>query len=133
MGRKSPLSTIPNPCIHASEEKDRLWKAGWGMKRLENSWGQTTLESIAPLLLLLALLITFALLIPNATPTSVIAFVGAFVIFVLTFISTQIALYILIFSMLLSPEVMIGSTAFWSLSGSVGSQEWPSTRNWDSF
>ena len=80
------------------------------MKRLENSWGQTTLESIAPLLLLLTLLIAFALLIPNATPMNLMAFVGAFVIFVLTFISTQIALYILIFSMLLSPEVMIGST-----------------------
>jgi len=80
------------------------------MKRLENSWDQTSFESIAPLLLLLALLIAFALLIPDATPMSVMAFVGAFLIFVLTFISTQIALYILIFSMLLSPEILIGST-----------------------
>jgi len=110
MRRKPPLSTITDPRIHASEKKDHLWRAGWGMKRLANSWGQTTLESIAPLLLLLTLLITFALLIPSATPTHVIAFVGAFVVFVLTFISTQIALYILIFSMLLSPEIIIGST-----------------------
>ncbi len=92
------------------KKKTAAGELGWGMKRLENSWGQTTLESIAPLLLLLTLLITFALLIPNATPMNLMAFVGAFVIFVLTFISTQIALYILIFSMLLSPEVMIGST-----------------------
>ena len=80
------------------------------MKRLRNNWGQTTLESIAPLLLLLTLLIAFALLIPTTNPMSVMAFVAAFIIFVLTFISTQIALYILIFSMLLSPEILIGST-----------------------
>jgi O-antigen ligase len=74
------------------------------------SQGQISLELIAPLLLLLSVLVVFAILIPNLTPTKVIAFAAGFAVFVVSFMSTQIALYILIFSMLLSPEVIVGTT-----------------------
>ncbi len=110
MGRKSSLSTTVTPCKGEVEKKAYRRSLGLGRKGLGDSRGQTTLETIAPLLLLLTLLIAFASLIPNASPSSVMVYLAAFLIFVLTFISTQIALYILIFSMLLSPEIMVGST-----------------------
>lgn len=72
--------------------------------------GQATLEFILPLLLLLFVLIAFAMVIPALTPTKTLAVAGAVIIFVLSFVSTQIALYILIFSMLLSPEFIVGAT-----------------------
>ncbi len=77
---------------------------------LRNSQGEISLQLIAPLLLLLSILIVFAMMIPNLTPTRVVAFAAGLVLFVVSFISTRIALYILIFSMLLSPEIIIGST-----------------------
>ena len=72
--------------------------------------GQATLEFILPLVLLLFVLIAFAMVIPALTPTKTLAVAGAVIIFVLSFVSTQIALYILIFSMLLSPEFIVGAT-----------------------
>jgi hypothetical protein len=77
---------------------------------LRNPRGETSLELIAPLLLLLSILVIFAVLIPNLTPARAMAFAAGFVIFVVSFTSTQIALYILIFSMLLSPEIIVGTT-----------------------
>jgi O-antigen ligase len=77
---------------------------------LRNPRGETSLELIAPLLLLLSILVIFAILIPNLTPARAMAFAAGFVIFVVSFTSTQIALYILIFSMLLSPEIIVGTT-----------------------
>jgi O-antigen ligase len=77
---------------------------------LRNSLGQTSMELIAPLVLLLFILIFFAILIPNLTPTRMMAFAVGVVVFVVSFTSTQIALYILIFSMLLSPEIIVGAT-----------------------
>jgi hypothetical protein len=77
---------------------------------LGSSRGQISLELIAPLLLLLSILVVFAILIPNLTPRKVIAFGAGFAVFVVSFMSTQIALYILIFSMLLSPEFIVGAT-----------------------
>lgn len=72
--------------------------------------GQAALEFILPLVLLLFVLIAFAMVIPALTPTKTLAVAGGVVIFVLSFVSTQMALYILIFSMLLSPEFMVGGT-----------------------
>lgn len=72
--------------------------------------GQATLEFILPLVLLLFLLIGFAMVIPALTPTRTLAVALGVIIFVLSFVSTQMALYILIFSMLLSPEFMVGGT-----------------------
>ena len=72
--------------------------------------GQAALELILPLVILLFVLIAFAMVIPALTPTKTLAVAGGVIIFVLSFVSTQIALYILIFSMLLSPEFIVGGT-----------------------
>jgi len=72
--------------------------------------GQAALELILPLILLLFVLIAFAMVIPTLTPTKTLALAGGVIIFVVSFVSTQIALYILIFSMLLSPEFIVGGT-----------------------
>ena len=72
--------------------------------------GHAALEFILPLVLLLFVLIAFAMVIPSLTPTKTLALAGGVVLFVVSFVSTQIALYILIFSMLLSPEFIVGGT-----------------------
>ncbi|HJX34296.1 MAG TPA: O-antigen ligase family protein [Desulfatiglandales bacterium] len=65
---------------------------------------------IIPLIIILLILLTTAFLIPRISTTSAITLVIGLVIFVASFASTNIALYILIFSMLLSPEFIVGST-----------------------
>ena len=83
------------------------------MKHTLNHWdcqGQTTLQLILPLVLLLFVLVGFALVIPTLPPVKAVALAGGVVVFVLSFVSTEIALYILIFSMLLSPEFIVGMT-----------------------
>ena len=70
--------------------------------------GQTTLQLILPLVLLLFVLVSFAVVIPSLSPVKAVALAGGVVVFVLSFVSTEIALYILIFSMLLSPEFIVG-------------------------
>ena len=72
--------------------------------------GQATIQLILPLVLLLFVLMAFAMVLPMLTPTKMLALAGAIIVFVVSFVSTQIALYILIFSMLLSPEFIVGST-----------------------
>ena len=72
--------------------------------------GQTTFQLILPLVLLLFVLVGFAVVIPSLTPAKAVALAGGVVVFVLSFVSTEIALYILIFSMLLSPEFIVGMT-----------------------
>jgi O-antigen ligase len=72
--------------------------------------GQAALGLILPLILLLFVLIGLAMVIPTLTPTKTLALAGGVIIFVVSFVSTQIALYILIFSMLLSPEFIVGGT-----------------------
>ena len=83
------------------------------MKHTLNHWdcqGQTTLQLILPLVLLLFVLVSFAVVIPSLSPVKAVALAGGVVVFVLSFVSTEIALYILIFSMLLSPEFIVGVT-----------------------
>ena len=83
------------------------------MKHTLNHWdcqGQTTLQLILPLVFLLFVLVGFAVVIPSLSPVKAVAFAGGVVVFVLSFVSTEIALYILIFSMLLSPEFIVGMT-----------------------
>lgn len=75
-----------------------------------NSGGQSTLQVIFPLLLLFSAIVGFALAIPVLSLTKTLALVGGMIVFIVTFASTEIALYILIFSMLLSPEFMVGTT-----------------------
>lgn len=76
-----------------------------------NSRGQTTLQLIVPLVILLFILVAIAMVMPSLSPTKTLALAGGVVIFVVSFVSTEIALYILIFSMLLSPEFVVGTTA----------------------
>ncbi len=79
-------------------------------RRGHGTEGQAALEFILPLILLLFVLVAFAMVIPTLTPTKTLALAGGVIVFVVSFVSTQIALYILIFSMLLSPEFIVGGT-----------------------
>jgi len=84
-----------------------------------NSKGQTTLQLILPLIILLLILIGTALIVPNLSPTKTMALVAGMVIFVISFVSTEFGLFILIFSMLLSPEFVVGITGGASLGRGV--------------
>jgi len=79
-------------------------------RRGHGTEGQAALEFVLPLILLLFVLVAFAMVIPTLTPTKTLALAGGVIVFVVSFVSTQIALYILIFSMLLSPEFIVGGT-----------------------
>ncbi|MBW1802828.1 MAG: hypothetical protein JRJ85_19110 [Deltaproteobacteria bacterium] len=76
-----------------------------------NNHGQTTIQLIIPLIIILFFLIGIAYLMPILSPTKTFALVGGMIIFFISFISTEIGLYILIFSMLLSPEFIVGGTS----------------------
>jgi O-antigen ligase len=81
--------------------------------------GQTTLELIIPLVIVLVVFTALALMIPVLSTFQIFALTAGIVIFVASFASTDIALYILIFSMLLSPEFIVGSTGGGSLGRGV--------------
>jgi O-antigen ligase len=81
--------------------------------------GQTTTQLILPLVLLLFVLMAFAAVLPALSPMKTIGLAGGVVIFALSFVSTEIALYILIFTMLLSPEFIVGTTGGASLGRGV--------------
>ncbi|MGD9040571.1 MAG: hypothetical protein PVH82_13105, partial [Desulfobacteraceae bacterium] len=72
--------------------------------------GQTTLQLLIPLILLLVVLVAFAFMIPVLSTFQTFALTAGMIIFIAAFASTEIALYILIFSMLLSPEFVVGTT-----------------------
>ena len=75
-----------------------------------NNSGQSTLQLIVPLIIILLVLLSIAILMPEVPTSSTIALIIGLIIFVASFASTNIALYILIFSMLLSPEFIVGTT-----------------------
>jgi len=81
--------------------------------------GQTTIELILPLIVILFVLVGLAVVIPMLSVTKSLALAVGMVIFVISFARTDLALYILIFSMLLSPEFIIGSTEGASLGRGV--------------
>jgi O-antigen ligase len=81
--------------------------------------GQTTLELVVPLVIVLLLLTALALLIPILSTFQIFALTAGVVISVASFASTDMALYILIFSMLLSPEFIVGTTGGSSLGRGV--------------
>lgn len=60
--------------------------------------------------LLFLLLFLVAILITSLPPFLSLKISGGFLILILAFLSTDIALYLLIFSMLLSPEIVVAST-----------------------
>lgn len=72
--------------------------------------GQTSLQLVVPLILLMLFLGVFALLMPMLSTVQTLAVTAGMVVFIVCFASTEIALYILVFSMLLSPEVVVGTT-----------------------
>jgi len=84
-----------------------------------NSHGETTLQLVVPLIVVLFILIALAMVIPSLSPTKTIALAGGMAIFIISFTSTEIALYILIFTMLLSPEFIVGTTGGASLGRGV--------------
>lgn len=84
-----------------------------------NSEGQTTVQFIIPLIILLLFLIGTALMIPGLSPAKTMALLVGMAVFVISFISTEIALFVLIFSMLLSPEFVVGVTGSASLGRGI--------------
>lgn len=78
---------------------------------MNNSSGQSTLQLIIPLLIILLLGLTLAFFMPAMSTGKTIAVVAGIVLLMVSFVSSQAALYILIFSMLLGPEIVIGTTA----------------------
>jgi hypothetical protein len=84
---------------------------------MNNSPGQSTLQLIGPLLIILTLALTLFYFMPRMSVVKTVAIAGGMVLFIVSFASTQFALYILIFSMLLGPEIVIGTTAASSTLG----------------
>jgi O-antigen ligase len=77
---------------------------------MNNSSGQSTLQLVFPLLIILLVTFSMAFFMPAMSAGKTIAVAAGIILFVVSFVSSQIALYILIFSMLLGPEIIIGET-----------------------
>ncbi|MBW2615482.1 MAG: O-antigen ligase family protein [Deltaproteobacteria bacterium] len=86
---------------------------------MKNTSGQTTVQLILPLIILLVLALAFAYIMPKLSTTQTIAFGGGIIFFIICLASTEAALYLLIFSMLLSPEIIVGATEGASLGRGV--------------
>ncbi|MEE9505460.1 MAG: hypothetical protein V3V90_10030, partial [Thermodesulfobacteriota bacterium] len=78
---------------------------------MNNSSGQSALQLIGPLLIIVILTLTIAFFVPTMSAGKAIAVAAGIIIFMVSFASSQAALYILIFSMLLGPEMIVGATA----------------------
>ena len=71
---------------------------------MNNSSGQSSIQLIIPLVMLLALILGITYVMPDLTATQTLAIGGGFAAFIVCLASTEAALYILIFSMLLGPD-----------------------------
>lgn len=80
---------------------------------------ETSSRFIIFFVLILGFALVLGFLSSQSTPTILIWGMIALAIFVLSFLKIEFGLYILIFSMLLSPEIMIGETQGGSLSRGV--------------
>jgi len=78
---------------------------------MNNSSGQSSLQLVFPLLLILLVTFSLAFFMPTMSAGKTIAVAAGIILFMVSFVSSQIALYILIFSMLLGPEIIVGETA----------------------
>jgi O-antigen ligase len=78
---------------------------------MNNSSGQSSLQLVFPLLLILLVTFSLAFFMPTMSAGKTIAIAVGIILFMVSFVSSQIALYILIFSMLLGPEIIVGETA----------------------
>ena len=86
---------------------------------MNNSSGQSTLQLVGPLLIILILCVSLAFFMPRMSTVMAVAVAGGMILFVVSFASSQIALYTLILSMLLGPEIVVGATAGSTLSRGV--------------
>ena len=86
---------------------------------MNNSSGQSTLQLIGPLVIVLIITFTLIFFMPRMTIKTTVAVAGGILLFIISFASTQAALYILIFSMLLGPEIVVGGTAGTTLGRGV--------------
>lgn len=86
---------------------------------MNKSSGPSSIQFIIPLIMLLVLILGFSYVIPDLTATQTLAIGGGVAVFIVCLASTEAALYILIFSMLLSPEFIVGTTEGASLGRGV--------------
>lgn len=84
-----------------------------------NRNGQTTIQTLFPLLLLLLLALGYAYVMPGLSTTLALTLGGGIIFLIICLVSTGAALYILIFAMLLSPEFVVGTTEGASLGRGV--------------
>ena len=73
--------------------------------------GASNIQLLFPLVIIFLALCAIAWVVPMLPTYKIAALVAGLVIFILSFTSTNLALYILIFSMLLSPEFIVGATS----------------------
>ena len=76
-----------------------------------NENGQTAIQALFPLLLLLLLAVGYAYVMPGLSTVEALAVGGGVIFLIVCLVSTGAALYILVFAMLLSPEFIVGETA----------------------
>src|SRR3972149_5960143 len=74
------------------------------------------MRSVVIAIILIAIALVTGGLVAHSTPVRMLLYFGLLVIFMVTFIKAEWGLYILIFSMLLSPEIVVGDTARTSLT-----------------
>jgi len=86
---------------------------------MNKSSGPSSTQFIIPLIMLLVLILGLSYVIPGLTTTQTLAIGGGVAVFIVCLASTEAALYVLIFSMLLSPEVIVGTTEGASLGRGV--------------
>ena len=77
------------------------------------------MRSVVFVIILIAIALVTGGLVAHSTPVRMLLYCGMLVIFLLTFMKAEWGLYILIFSMLLSPEIVVGDTARGSLARGV--------------
>ena len=77
------------------------------------------MRSVVFAIILIAIALVTGGLVAHSTPVRMLLYCGMLVIFLVTFMKAEWGLYILIFSMLLSPEIVVGDTARGSLARGV--------------
>ena len=77
------------------------------------------MRSVVIVIILVAIALVTGGLVAHSTPVRMLLYIGLLVIAMVTFIKAEWGLYILIFSMLLSPEILVGDTAPTSLARGV--------------
>ena len=86
---------------------------------MNKSSGASSIQFIFPLTMVLLLMLGLAYVMPDLTTTQTLAIGGGIAAFIICLASTEAALYILIFSMLLSPEFIVGTTEGASLGRGI--------------